>query len=319
MIQTLHRPDGTQTQVHLGGWKKQYIDTRDEPYRLKLNGSFLGALPGSVDRRPFCSPVEDQGNLGSCTAQMFASLIEANELRQNTKLAQIGGMFGAATATVSVSNVAVASDGTITFTTSVKPPVPAPTPTPAPAPNVTLVHASRLFEYYATRRIMGTTGYDSGATIRDTIKAGVVYGVVDEVKWPYNIAQFKTNPPSSVWTAAASKKVTSYHAVSNGDIETMKSVLYSGYLVGFGFRVFEYMLSLDMAQKGILTRPGRNEVEVGGHAVTLVGYDNSKQAFLVRNSWGANWGIGGYYWMAYDYVGDPNLSSDFWVVKSTPL
>jgi len=319
MIQTLFRSDGSQAQVHLGGWKRQYADPRDEPYRLKLNGSFLGALPSVVDRRAFCSPIEDQGSLGSCTAQMLAALIEANEYRQNTKLAQMGGLFGAATANVAISDIAVASDGTITFKTTVKPPVATPAPSPAPVPTVKLVNSSRLFTYYATRRILGTVNYDSGATIRETIKSAVAYGVVNEVMWPYVIPNYKTNPPSTVWTTAAQKKVSSYHAILDGDLETMKSVLYSGYLIGFGFRVYEYMLSLDMAQKGILSRPSRAESEVGGHAVALVGYDDAKRMFLVRNSWGTGWGLSGYYWMAYDYVGDPSLASDFWVVKSTPL
>jgi len=37
----------------------------------------------------------------------------------------------------------------------------------------------------------------------------------------------------------------------------------------------------------------------GGHAVVLVGWDDSKGAWLMRNSWGKDWGLGGYAWMAY--------------------
>src|SRR5512139_4031493 len=40
-----------------------------------------GRLPASVDLRPFCSPVEDQGSLGSCTAHAAASLVEYFERR----------------------------------------------------------------------------------------------------------------------------------------------------------------------------------------------------------------------------------------------
>lgn len=35
------------------------------------------------------------------------------------------------------------------------------------------------------------------------------------------------------------------------------------------------------------------------HAVTLVGWDDSKQAWLMKNSWGAGWGENGYMWIAY--------------------
>jgi C1A family cysteine protease len=37
----------------------------------------------------------------------------------------------------------------------------------------------------------------------------------------------------------------------------------------------------------------------GGHAVVLVGWDDAKGAWLMRNSWGKDWGLGGYAWMAY--------------------
>jgi len=39
---------------------------------------------------------------------------------------------------------------------------------------------------------------------------------------------------------------------------------------------------------------------VGGHAMCIVGYDDSKEAFKVRNSWGASWGDNGYLWIGYE-------------------
>jgi hypothetical protein len=36
------------------------------------------------------------------------------------------------------------------------------------------------------------------------------------------------------------------------------------------------------------------------HAVVIVGWDDAKQAWLVRNSWSARWGLGGYLWIHYD-------------------
>lgn len=35
------------------------------------------------------------------------------------------------------------------------------------------------------------------------------------------------------------------------------------------------------------------------HAVTIVGWDDSKHAWLVKNSWSTGWGIDGYIWIAY--------------------
>lgn len=38
---------------------------------------------------------------------------------------------------------------------------------------------------------------------------------------------------------------------------------------------------------------------LGGHAISIVGYDDSKQAWLIRNSWGEEWGEKGFAWVAY--------------------
>jgi C1A family cysteine protease len=186
---------------------------------------------------------------------------------------------------------------------------------------------SRLFHYYATRKIEGTTNEDSGATIRDAIKAGVSYGVANENMWPYDIAKYRTNPPSAVWADASKHKVTSYHSIADGDLASIKSAIAQGNPVGFGFQVYDYFLTSDMASKGKLCLPKANESLHGGHAVTAVGYDDlvsmpdgSVGAMLIRNSWGSDWGIGGgYFWLSYNYVANTRLCSDFWVVLSSPL
>lgn len=41
---------------------------------------------------------------------------------------------------------------------------------------------------------------------------------------------------------------------------------------------------------------------LGGHAVCLTGYDDERDAFELRNSWGTNWADGGYAWLPYDFV-----------------
>ena len=52
-----------------------------------------------------------------------------------------------------------------------------------------------------------------------------------------------------------------------------------------------------------------------GHCIVIVGYDDSLQAFIIRNSWGISWGINGHFYLSYNYVSDPNLSNDFWVIS----
>jgi C1A family cysteine protease len=61
--------------------------------------------------------------------------------------------------------------------------------------------------------------------------------------------------------------------------------------------------------------PGPNEQTIGGHAVLAVGYDDSQNWFIIRNSWGTGWGMQGYFTLPYDYLTNDNLADDFWTIR----
>ena len=46
-----------------------------------------------------------------------------------------------------------------------------------------------------------------------------------------------------------------------------------------------------------------------------IGYDDASQWFISRNSWGAGWGMAGYFTIPYAYLTDSNLADDFWTVR----
>ena len=53
----------------------------------------------------------------------------------------------------------------------------------------------------------------------------------------------------------------------------------------------------------------KSSKKVGGHAVALVGFDDEKKAWLIKNSWGNTWGENGYGWVSYnDPSGVANLT-----------
>jgi C1A family cysteine protease len=95
----------------------------------------------------------------------------------------------------------------------------------------------------------------------------------------------------------------------------MKGCLASGFPFVFGFTVYESFESPEVAKTGHAPLPGPTEQAIGGHAVMAVGYDDSQQTFIVRNSWGTGWGMQGYFTLPCAYLSQPSLSSDFWTIR----
>jgi len=183
---------------------------------------------------------------------------------------------------------------------------------------------SRLFIYYNERVIEHTTRFDAGAQLRDGIKAVSKQGVCPETEWPYDDtvpsnedapfpkgAPAGKKPPAQCYKDALKYNAITYQRVQQ-TLAQMKGCLADGYPFVFGFTVYEKWYDKPTA---VLPLPGSNEGTVGGHAVLAVGYDDTKQLFTFRNSWGAKVGDKGYFYMPYAYLGDANLASDLWTIR----
>jgi C1A family cysteine protease len=173
---------------------------------------------------------------------------------------------------------------------------------------------SRLFIYYNERVMENTVNSDSGARIRDGIKSVGTIGAPPEADWPYDIATFETPPSQSAIDDAPLGKALIYQRVPQ-ILNQMKACLAAGYPFVFGFTVYESFETPQMAQTGEAPMPGPQEHALGGHAVLAVGYDDTTQRFIVRNSWGPTWGMQGYFTIPYAYLTDNNLSDDFWTIR----
>jgi len=173
---------------------------------------------------------------------------------------------------------------------------------------------SRLFIYYNERVIEGTVASDSGAQIRDGIKVVATEGVPPETDWPYDIAHFAAKPPAKAYKDALKDKAVQYQRLIQ-NLNQMKGCLAQGYPFVYGFTVYESFESQQVAQTGVVPVPASGEAVLGGHAVMAVGYDDSQQRFIVRNSWGNGWGMQGYFTIPYAYLLDSHLASDFWTIR----
>lgn len=188
--------------------------------------------------------------------------------------------------------------------------------------NAEVFMPSRLFIYYNERMMEGTVNEDAGAEIRDGIKSINKFGACTEHRWVYDISKFTVKPPADVYTDAKLAKAVKYARIDFSSDKTiddrvahLKKALQSGFPFVFGFKVYASFESDTVTKTGIVPMPTKGEKLLGGHAVCAIGYDDDKGAFIVKNSWGKDWGINGCFYMPYHYVADLDQADDFWVVK----
>lgn len=185
---------------------------------------------------------------------------------------------------------------------------------------------SRLFLYYTERSIEGNVKKDDGASLRDTCKSIYKFGVCEEKYMPYNEDKY-SNPPSRIAVANAKNyKITAYKSLTTLD-EIKQSLAFRQQPVLLGMDVYESFESNDTAKTGIMRIPKKGEKMLGGHAVLVTGYNNIRRKYktitkntykygylIVRNSWGSDWGDGGYFYMPYDYI-TPEYTYDYWIME----
>ncbi|WP_199322772.1 MULTISPECIES: C1 family peptidase [Calothrix] len=234
-------------------------------------------LPAVIDLSFWFSPVRDQGSLKSCTAFAAIALLEYFQNRN----------FGKST------------------------------------------DASPLFLYKAARNKMNLEG-DLGVSIRETMKVLALFGVPPEQSWPYEEDKVNEEPPPYCYAYAQNYKTLKYFLLDYAGITTesllfqIKAVLAAGFPCIFGLTLYSSAYEETNSKTGHIPYPDPDKDKVvGGHTAVVVGYDDfkfircadrkhySKGAFLIRNSWGTEWGVNGYGWLPYDYV-LAGLTSAWW-------
>jgi C1A family cysteine protease len=133
-----------------------------------------------------------------------------------------------------------------------------------------------------------TTGWPTGAF--DWMKQ---HGVADPGCWPYETQNLAYKPTAD--RNGRTVKLSDYETLSNIDdqkawIENVGplSACFTCYNDFFGYG----------PNSGVYTANIASGV-AGGHCIVIVGYDDSRQAWLVRNSWSTGWGMAGYCWFGY--------------------
>ena len=137
---------------------------------------------------------------------------------------------------------------------------------------------------------------------------------------PYDIAAYDEEPPAFCYAFAQAYQAIKYYRIWDSSpaklLDQLKTSLASGLPFAFGFSVYSSIWSPAVQESGDISFPKQGEALDGGHAVVAVGYDDGKERFLIRNSWGTGWGQQGYGTLPYKYV-ESGIADDFWVLATS--
>ncbi|KAM3108861.1 C1 family peptidase [Phormidesmis sp. 146-33] len=242
--------------IKLGGYRPDRQNPRDKKFSDRDRN-----LPSNVDLREYLTPVENQGDSNSCTANAMAG---AYEYLANRLMGQSNDV-------------------------------------------------SRLFIYYNARELDGDTSQDEGTYLRSCVRVLRKYGACSENTWSFDLDRVYDQPSDRAYQEAANFRIENAYRVEV-DLQAMRSSLAKGYPFAFGLQLFS---SFQQAgSNGLVPMPDPdNESHDGGHAMLCVGYSDDDQVFIVRNSWGEEWGDRGYCYIPYDYMTKPDYNGDCWAVR----
>jgi C1A family cysteine protease len=168
-------------------------------------------------------------------------------------------------------------------------------------------------------------GVDEGANTGYTLARLNDIGCSSWTKMPYSQSDWTTWPTEAAWIEALGWRTSTAHSINGrttSGLNSIKQYVANGNVVVTDFTVYDnFYDTYPSATTGINNRVyyAQSGSLVGGHAVTIVGYDDNRSyvdhrdglthygAFLMANSWGSSWGwynstgtgSKGFFWVAY--------------------
>lgn len=271
----------------IGNWKRpEFKDFRNDLFdeikdikNFAIHGEHKGlvSLPRNLDLRALQSEVGNQGNTSSCTGNAIASAIEFLELSELKAKVPL-------------------SEGNEEFDSNFE-------------------HISRLFIYYNERILEQDTNSDNGSTIFSGMKTLQKYGFCRESLWKFDPSKLSTKPDEACYQEAIKHNKVAYYQINS--TEEKLQCLAQGYPFLFGFQCYESLMSDETMETGNIPLPKPNESCIGGHAILCTGYDQDKQVFYLKNSWGTGIGLNqsGYFTISFEYINNPNLADEFYTIR----
>jgi hypothetical protein len=156
-------------------------------------------------------------------------------------------------------------------------------------------YATNIFspEYVYDQTKVGDCG--SGTSITACLDFMYAKGVTTWQTVPFSDVNGCTiSPTSAQISEAANYKIATYSKVISTDQTAIKQMIATKHAVIAG-------LNIDNNFTNATAGYTWNSIASGNapHSLIIVGYDDSKNAYRVQNSWGTSWGDAGYLWIDY--------------------
>jgi hypothetical protein len=158
-------------------------------------------------------------------------------------------------------------------------PVAAPTSQASPA------------DLYAKLLQLENSACGSGTLVADALDLMVVDGVTSFANSPYS------DQVCSVPSVTGQFFLNGYTRLDPNNQALLKQHISNLSVIPLGIVVYP---DFESATGSAVYSPSGANCSLGGHCIALIGYDDTRQAFRIMNSWGTGWGDSGFLWIAYD-------------------
>lgn len=148
-------------------------------------------------------------------------------------------------------------------------------------------------------------GRDAGMTMADGLRIAVTQGVATWASMPYTGADSCSQPSVDARAEAGLYRAERYANLFAGrgaaSLDSLRAHLASGDPFLLAVPVYADFFRAT-SRSAVIDVPAPNSTFYGGHALTVIGYDNASQTFKFVNSWGAGWGDHGFGYLTYAFV-----------------
>lgn len=141
-------------------------------------------------------------------------------------------------------------------------------------------------------------------TIKNALQILTLSGVCYDTSYTYDNIKITGIIPQNAIIEAKKFKIKSYLQIN--DVNSLKNALQNNGPCPIAFPVYNYSKELWVQNPG--------DKFIGGHCMTVVGYDNN--SFIIRNSWGSNWGNKGYTNFPFNHWG---AQWEVWTAINQPI